>query len=595
MGCVESKNKKEATVQLCRGRRRLMKQLVECRREFADAQLAYLKALKNIGVTLRQFTESEYIEPENSSPPPFLPPCFQPPPLPPSFLSPEGQGEDENWAEANTEFEEEGVGTDGCVENVHPEKREQEILELADDSSSMASCHTKDTEDRAMVNRRNKKKLTDVIRELDDYFLKAWDARRQIAVFLDTHESSTFHRQILKENKRKRYNSGKVFSVWSWNRSSKSLQFARGAIDYSDSNEPCRPGAHPVTLEKIYALEQKLCKEVKDEENLKLEHERKSLLLQKQEDDLAKTDKTRLAVENLQCDIIPLQESISKTCSSLERLKNEELYPQLVGITSGMMQMWETMYESHQDQNHICQQLDNLNNDQNTDPITDYHRQATIELETEVAFWYHSFCRLISSQREYVKNLSEWVQYAESLREDHRENCSSSSISSLCNDWQLTLGKLPHEVASDALKNLLTDVQSIVFQQVDERNRKKKLDKLKRKWRKELQSQKADTDRNPRDSIPVGDTQLSLGPKHPISVSRDKTEALKLQCENENKEHLSSVQLCRAMTLTNLQRSLPMVFRSLMVFSAACVQAFESIQKQAEPEVCHEEAFVPLN
>ena len=70
----------------------------------------------------------------------------------------------------------------------------------------------------------------------------------------------------------------------------------------------------------------------------RLEHEKKSALLQKQEEenlDWTKTDKTRSAVESLEADIVQLQQSIRGTCSSILQLIDEELYPQLVAITSG--------------------------------------------------------------------------------------------------------------------------------------------------------------------------------------------------------------------------------------------------------------------
>ena len=70
----------------------------------------------------------------------------------------------------------------------------------------------------------------------------------------------------------------------------------------------------------------------------KIEHERKSSLLQKQEEenhDWTKTDKTRLSVESLEADINHLQLSISRSCSSILKLIDDELYPQLVAITSG--------------------------------------------------------------------------------------------------------------------------------------------------------------------------------------------------------------------------------------------------------------------
>ena len=58
-------------------------------------------------------------------------------------------------------------------------------------------------------------------------------------------------------------NSAKVFSALSWNWSSKSLQVTKEAVELSGSSEPCRVGAHCITLKKLYAAEQKLYKEMK--------------------------------------------------------------------------------------------------------------------------------------------------------------------------------------------------------------------------------------------------------------------------------------------------------------------------------------------
>ncbi len=70
----------------------------------------------------------------------------------------------------------------------------------------------------------------------------------------------------------------------------------------------------------------------------KIEHEKKSVILLKQEEenhDWTKTEKTRLSVEGLETDIRRLQHSISNTRSTILELIDVELYPQLVTITSG--------------------------------------------------------------------------------------------------------------------------------------------------------------------------------------------------------------------------------------------------------------------
>ncbi|EOX96960.1 Uncharacterized protein TCM_006086 isoform 1 [Theobroma cacao] len=648
MGCVASRIDKEGRVQVCKERKRLMKQLVGYRGEFADAQLAYLRALKNTGVTLKQFTESDTLELENTSygltlppsPPSPLPPS---PPPPPSF-SPDSRKagenvkgeaaqeesieinqddcstppppsassswnywdfweansplhhpkqseavepvEEENWAESKMEFEDEDREEE-LVENtaVSPLPEKRQPGEIVDDNSSMMSWYNKDSTDVSMVVWKNKKTLERIIKELDDYFLKASAGGKQIAVFTDINIGDNSLPWKLKENKRKRSNSAKVFSALSWSWSSKSLQFARDAVECG-SIEPCKPGGHCVTLDKLYVAEQKLYKEVKEEEIAKLELERKLMLLQRQDEnhDWTKTEKIRSSVENLETDISRLQQSISTTCSSILELIDKELHPQLVALTSGLMEMWGMMYKSHQVQNHISQQLNHLTDNLSVDLTTESHRQATAQLETEVSFWYHSFCKLVKSQQEYVRTLCRWIQLTDCLVGDHQQNHCSTTVRRLCEEWQRGFDKLPDKVASEAIKSFLLAIQSIIQQQVEEHNQQKKSDKLERRLEKELMSL-TEMEKKVEGSVAASDVNSTLSPKHPLLLKRAKTEALKKRVDMEKGKHLNSVHVCKTMTLNNLKTSLPNVFQALMGFSKASAQAFEAIHGLPQPEI----------
>lgn len=77
---------------------------------------------------------------------------------------------------------------------------------------------------------------------------------------------------------------------------------------------------------------------LQEDEIAKFLHKKKTLLLHKLEDgehDWLKTEKTRSNMEELQCRIFSLQESINGTCMSISKLRDEELHPQLVELSSG--------------------------------------------------------------------------------------------------------------------------------------------------------------------------------------------------------------------------------------------------------------------
>ncbi|KAG4162457.1 hypothetical protein ERO13_D01G116500v2 [Gossypium hirsutum] len=646
MGCAASRIEREGRVQVCKERKKLMKQLVGYRGEFADAQLAYLRALKNTGVTLRQFTESDSLELENTShcltlPP--SPPSPLPPPPPPSFSpDPRKAGEngiieaaldestkinqdecstpppptassswtywdlfestsplhhpkqsetvepiqEESWAESKMQFEDENPGeelVEGFAINTLPERSLRR--EIVDDSSSIMSWYNKDSIDVAMLVLKNNKTLEGIMKDLDDYFLKASAGGKEIAVFTDINIGNNSLPWKLNENKRKRSNSAKVFSVLSWSWSSKSLQLARDAFQCRYS-EPCNPGAHCITLDKLYVAEQKLYKQVKEEEVTKLELEKKLMLLQKQDEnrDWTKTQKIKSSVENLENDMTRLQHSISTACSSILELIDEELYPQLVALTSGLMEMWKMMYKSHQFQNHISKQLNHLTDNLSMDLTTESRLQATAQLETEVSFWYYSFCRLIKSQQEYLRTLCQWIQLTDCLVSNQQQSHCSSAVRRLCEEWHLGFEKLPDKAASETIKSFLLAIQSIIQQQAEEHNQKKKSEKLQKRLQKELISL-TEMEKKVEGSVLTLDMNSTLSPKHPLSLKRAKTEALKKRVDVEKGKHLNSVQLSKTMILNNLKTSLPNVFQALMGFSKACVEVFEAIHGNSQPKI----------
>ncbi|KAE9608228.1 hypothetical protein Lal_00003511 [Lupinus albus] len=634
MGCVMSSIEEDGKMGICKERKRLIKQLVGIRGEFSDSLLVYLRALRNTGATLRQFTESDSLEietPSNDlagppSPQPQLPPYSPPPPPPPPFIadkqvsqeeivehdykdvhgmeihpsmsslwpfSPTRQNyevvesiEEESWEETKTEFED-GEMEAAVARVVKSRSGKQQAKELVDDNSSAMSLYRKDTKAMPIVVRKNAKTLEGIVEELDDYFLKASACVKEIAVLIDISVGDTLLWQNSGHHNRKGGNSAKVFSVLSWSRS-KSPQFTRDAAECSAPGEPCRPGAHCATLKKLYEAEKKLFKAVKEEEIAKLEFERKSLLLQKQEDeniDWVKIEKTRSSVENLESVLVSQGQFISETTSSILELIDEELTPQLVALTAGLTQMWSTMHECHQAQELISHKLSNLSDNQNTLLNSEYHHQATVQFEAEASYWYNSFCKLVKTQKEYVKTLCKWIQLTKHLRDGDEGSDNSSRIRTICAQWKDGLEQLPDKDAADAIKDLLSAIRSIIAQQTEEDNILKKLEKLERRLERCMNSLTEMTKKFDGSFENDGDIAVNMSPRHPLSVKKTKAETLKKQVESVKADYLDSIQCSRVMTLNHLKTTLPRVFQSLMAFSSASAEAIDG-RNPEKPEEC---------
>ncbi|XP_072955174.1 protein ALTERED PHOSPHATE STARVATION RESPONSE 1 [Typha angustifolia] len=506
-----------------------------------------------------------------------------------------GAVEEEDWAETNTEFWEEdddvgerkveaGTGSENVVLN--QVKGKGIIKELVDDNSSAVSWLTKDS-DMAMVVWRSKKTLIGIVKELDDYFLKAAAAGKDVVVLLDSNRGHCNPWEF-DGRKGKSSKSAKVFNTLSWNWSARSPQSNRDP-SFQNPTDTGRSGNHCTTLEKLYIEEQKLYKEVKAEEIAKLHHKRNTLLLQKLEvgnPDMLRIEKARDNIEELQIRLASLQGSINMTCLSISKLRDEELYPQLIELSATLVHMWRTMYECHQVQTHVSQQVNLLDNRPGTEPTSDSHRHATAQLEAEVASWHSSFCNLINSQREYIRVLNQWVRLTDCLL-DSTGLRATSGIHSLCDELQRALDRLPEKVAAEAIKSFLSVIHSIVLQHTVERSLKKKADRLESRLEKELDSLHR-LEKSNKETIINTDQFLNLSSKNM------KLEAFKKKVEEEKSKYLNSVRMSRAMTLNNLQTSLPNVFQALTGFAGVFMQAFEGISGCNESATSHSEAVSPL-
>lgn len=111
-----------------------------------------------------------------------------------------------------------------------------------------------------------------------------------------------------------------------------------------------------------------------------------------------------------------------------------------------LMKMWKMMYKCHRVQNNISLNLNHLSDYQGFDFSTEFHYHATAQLETEVASWHQSFCKLIHAQQEYVRTLCRWIKLTDCLVSDHERSGCSSAVRQLGEEWLLQFERLPDKV-----------------------------------------------------------------------------------------------------------------------------------------------------
>lgn len=240
------------------------------------------------------------------------------------------------------------------------------------------------------------------------------------------------------------------------------------------------------------------------------------------------------------------------------------------------------MYECHQVQKHIVQQLEYLNTIPSNKPTCEIHRQATLQLELEVQQWHQSFCNLFRAHRDYIQSLTGWLRLSlfQITRNPLTRTTQDSKIYALCEEWHLAVDRIPDKVASEGIKSFLTVIHAIVVQQAEEHKQKKKSDSaFKELDKKVVQLRNLECKYGPY-SIPES-SGLARG-KNPVMEKRAKVETLKTKAEEEKNKHEKSVSVTRAMTLNNLQMGFPHVFQGIVGFSSVCTEVFESVYNKAK-------------
>ncbi|OMO83512.1 hypothetical protein COLO4_22458 [Corchorus olitorius] len=574
MGCWYSRIDREETVSRCKARKRYMKQLVKARQALAASHSMYLRSLRGTGSALLQFSNNEttlhlhhHVPPPpqpQAPPPPMSPssdtwtsattasPALPPPPPPPpssswDFWDPfapataSRSATEEDW-EATTSASEVAVTATttatGAASMAAP--------------PSVVSEFSKDTgSELAMVVSRNTKELVEIVKEVDEYFLKAADAGSQLSVLLEVSNSS--------------------FSTQ-----------CKGGEDRIGGNLGASVvgTSHCSTIERLYAWEKKLYQEVKNAEAIKIEHEKRVAQLRKLEvkrADYIKTEKTKKEVEKLESQMMVAAQAIETTSTEIIKLRESELYPQLLDLVKGLMCMWRSMYEIHQVHTHIVQQLKYFNFIPSNEPTSEIHRQSTLQLELEVQQWHLSFCNLVKAQRDYIQSLAGWLRLSlfQFSKNPLLRTSQESKIYSFCEEWHLAVDRIPDKVASEGIKSFLTVIHAIVVQQAEEYKQKKKVDSAFKDFEKkaaELRSMESK----------YGPFSMPEMSKDPIADKRTKVEILRAKAEEEKSKHEKSVSVTRAMTLNNLQMGFPHVFQAMVGFSSVCMQAFESVYNQAK-------------
>lgn len=485
--------------------------------------------------------------------------------------------------------------------------------------------------------------LLDVLKEVDECFLRAADSGENVSRILETkkaHYHSSFSDSLRVVGESARMNllklsgksgsasfrtSGNMNSMSVLTDESPSIMSMRRNISNMSSaryTEECGLGnSHAATLDRLLAWEKKLYLEVKEAEALRVELDRKYHLFRNQDaknEDHTVIDKTRYTIKGLQTRMVVAIQAVDSASQQVQKLRDEELYPQLVELLNGLGTMWKNMSQAHQAQLRAVETMRRLDNSAACEPTTSSHRQSTMFLEQALNKWSGGVSRVISSQMEYLKNMTSWLRLSlmqfGSEEMDNRSGSRSPSrspsqdmmaapIFRLCQRWEELLSQLPHQVVLEGIGSFAAVVREMLRLQWEELRIKKRVENYQRELERREYALLTVSSKDPGPGYHEGfryqapplrsptttsgsdvddgrlDIIVSTGfpERSEVGDRRLKYEATRRKLEAELEAERKAYTDTRAFTLNSLQAGLPQLFLGVLAFTNSEAEIYDQL------------------
>ncbi|XP_050231642.1 protein ALTERED PHOSPHATE STARVATION RESPONSE 1-like [Mercurialis annua] len=446
------------------------------------------------------------------------------------------------------------------------------------------------------------RELLDALKDIEDHFIRAYDSGKDVSTMLEANR--VYFQSGLEEIKE---NSTKFIQAITWHRSissnkpssCKSLVASSSKSStnwteykndlFDDYGGMMNSGSHSLTLGRLYAWEKKLYEEVKAGDSTRKIYERKCGQLRNQHvggDELA-MDKTRAAVKDLYARILVAIRSAESISKRIEKLRDEELQPQIVELLKGLTRTWKVMFESHETQNKILCEVKSFACPTSGKFCNDSHRLATLQLEAEIHNWRACFTEYVAAQKAYVEALHGWLTkflvpevelYSRGRRSPAPYRANGPPLLVICHSWLSSMEKLPDKTVTFALKSFSKDVKALWSQQGEEQQQKRKVDSLAKELdRRTLAVQKAETRLLESKFIEYKPDQNAEHHDDHWTEKKDQLDIFRKKLDIERSKHHNAMQETHRITLSGFQTGFTTVFESLAEFSKASMKMYNDL------------------
>ncbi|KAA8532020.1 hypothetical protein F0562_006838 [Nyssa sinensis] len=420
----------------------------------------------------------------------------------------------------------------------------------------------------------NGRELLEALGYVENHFIRAYDSGVDVSKMLETsmvHLQSDF--EEIKES------PNKLVQSITWRRSTSSR-----------SSSSIRQ-----QLGRLYAWEKKLYEEVKVGEQTRKIYERKCSQLRNKDaggQGLSSVDKTGDEVRDLHSRILVALRSAESISKRIQKLRDDELQPQLVELFHGLMRTWKIMLESYETQKRTMFEVKSFTCAAYGKFCNDSHRLATLQLEAELQNWRACFVGYVSAQKAYVEALSGWlskfitpqVEFSgKSSLPPYKNNGPPMLVT--CHDWLATVEKLPDKLVMNSMKSFGKDIRALWAQQGEEQQQKRKVNELAKELDRRVLAFQREECKILESKLSDQKTEVDI--RHWAEYLAERKSLLDMfrkRLDAEKVKHQDSMQQTQRITLNGFQTGFSSVFESLTEFSKASVKMYADLVAQAYSE-----------
>ncbi|KAL5201176.1 hypothetical protein ABZP36_035530 [Zizania latifolia] len=447
--------------------------------------------------------------------------------------------------------------------------------------------------------------LLAALKEIEELFARAAEAGKEVSGMLEAASRVP----ELKEN------SSKMIHAITWHRSPSSvsssyrseLGASSNSLSWTDKSETksdifddyggMKSGSHSQTLGRLYAWEKKLYEEVKAIEQIRQTYEKKCVQLRNQDakgSALRCAEKTRTTVRDLYTRIWVSLRTAETISDRIQKLRDEDLQPQLVELLQGLTRSWKIMVDSHETQRQIMFEVNSFTCPAYGKFCNDAQRHATLKLEVELRNWRSCFMIYVSAQKAYIEALDGWlskfiltdtIRYSRGISSIAPDRSSAPPMVVICHDWYATLSKFQNKRVAFTMRNLIRSVRVLWLKQGEEQQQKRKVDSLAKELDKKISAYKRAENKVIETKLlehrPEQDAKQRM--EH-LSEKKEMLNVLRKRVEAEKAKHHACMRDTHDVTLNGFKIGLASIFESLTEFSKDSVKLYEDLLTHAEPK-----------